>query len=141
MLESQNGADIGAADALSHVHLPNHGTVHSLLEGTIIGVVGHGEAEVSEELLGEHECLGNEAQVQAARMVPIHIMDWGEAQEADPMLATCRRWLHTHRDTLLQKRDSLLMKYLGNSMDMEVGLFHIHSSLVMSKGCYTSAPH
>ena len=53
------------------------------------------EAEASEELLCEHEHLGNEAWVQAARMAPMHIVDWGEAQEVDPMLAAYRRWLCT----------------------------------------------
>ena len=56
----------------------NHKTVQSLLEDAIVGAVDRGEAKASEELLGECECLGNEAWVQAARMAPMHIMDWGE---------------------------------------------------------------
>ena len=112
MLEYQKGADNRVADALSHVPIcHNHETVQSLLEGTIMGAMDRGEAEVSEELEGEHEHFGNEAWVQAARLVPIHIMDWGEAQEVDPLLATCRRWLCTHKDTPLLKRDALLRKY------------------------------
>ena len=104
-LEYQNGVNNGMADALSYVPIcHNHKTVRSLLEGTIVGTVERGEAEASEELLCEHEHLGNEAWVQAARMVPIHMVDWGEAQEVDPMLAACRRWLCTCKDTPFVKR-------------------------------------
>ena len=65
----------------------------------------------------------------------MHIVDWGEAQEADPILATCRRWLCTHKDTSFQKWDTLLRKYLGENANTEEGytLFHMHNSLVMSK--------
>ena len=84
-----------------------------------MGALDRGEAEASEELLGEHECLGNEACVQAARMAPMHIVDWGEAQEVDPMLATCRRSLHTCKDTPFPKRDTLLRKYLGDNANTE----------------------
>ena len=88
-LEYQKGADNEAADALE-------------------GTMDRGEAVASEELLCEHEHLGNEVQVQLARMAPLHKVDWGEAQKADPMLATCRRWLCTHKDTPFLKRDVLL---------------------------------
>ena len=136
-LEYQKGADNGAADALSHVPIcHNHEMVWSLLEGAIVGAIDRGEAEASEELLGEHEYLGNEAWVQAMRMVPMHIVNWGEVQEADPLLATCRRWLCTHRDTPFQKQDALLRKYLGDNANTEEGctLFSMRNSLVMSKG-------
>ena len=60
-LEYQKGADNGAADALSHVTICHYcKTVQSLLEGAIMGAVDCGEAEVSEELLSEHEHLSNE---------------------------------------------------------------------------------
>ena len=103
-LEYQKGADNGAADALSWV-LIHHDckTVQSLLEGAIVRATDRGEAEASEELLCEHVCLENEACVQAAKSAPRHIVDWGEAQEADTVLATCRRQLHTHKDTPFQK--------------------------------------
>ena len=66
MLEYQKGADNGAADALSCIPIcHNHATVWSLLEGAIMAAMDRGEAEVSEELLDEHECLGNEARVHA----------------------------------------------------------------------------
>ena len=34
-------------------------------------------------------CLENEAQVQAAKLAPMHIVDRGEAQEVDAVLAAC----------------------------------------------------
>ena len=84
-LEYQKGADNGGADTMSHVPIcHNQEMVQSLLEGTIVGAIDRGEAEVSEGLLGKHECLGNKAWVQAMRMAPMHIVNWAEAQEADP---------------------------------------------------------
>ena len=65
--------------------------------------------------------LGDEAQVKAASLAPTHIVDWGEAQEADLMLATCQKWLHSHKDTPFLKRDELLRVYLGNNTDTEEG--------------------
>ena len=59
-------------------------------------------------------CLKNGACVQAVKLAPMHMVDWGEAQEVDAVLAACRRWLHTHKNTLPQKRDALLRKYLGS---------------------------
>ena len=66
----------------------------------------------------------------------MHIVDWEEAQEADAVLAVCRRWLHTCKDTLFPKRDALLKKYFGDNTDPEEGraLFHVCNSLVLSKG-------
>ena len=135
--EYQKGADNGVADALSRVPIcHNHKVVWSLLEGAIVGVVDREEAEVSKELLIEHEHLGNEAWVQATRMAPMHIVDLGEAQEADPMLATCSRWLYTCKYTPFLKWDTVLRKYLGDNVNMEEvrALFHVLNSLVMSKG-------
>ena len=107
-LEYQKGADNGAADALSRVPIRHdHKTVQSLLEGTIMGAAVRGEAEASKELLCEHVCLENEAHVQTAKLAPMHRVDWGEAQEADAVLAACRRWLHTQKDTPFPKRDAL----------------------------------
>ena len=80
--------------------------------------------------------LKNEAWVQAAKLEPMHVVDWGVAQEANAVLAACRRWLCTHKYILPQKRDVLLKKYLGSQADMVEGctLFHMHHSLVLSKG-------
>ena len=66
----------------------------------------------------------------------MHIVDWGEAQESDAVLAACRRWLHTCKDFPFPKRDALLKKYLGDNVDTEEGctLFHACHSLVLSKG-------
>ena len=109
-----------------------------------MGATDREEAEASEELLCEHVCLENEAHVQAAKLAPMHVVDWGEAQKADTVLAACRRWLHTHRDTPFLKRDALLKKYLGDNADTEEGhaLFHTCNSLVLSKGllCVSTTP-
>ena len=66
----------------------------------------------------------------------MHIVDWGETQEADAVLAACCQWLNTHKDTLLPKRDALLKQYLGCHVEMEEGcaLFHVWNSLVLKKG-------
>ena len=136
-LEYQKGADNGAANTLSQglIH-HDHEMVWSLLEGTIVGGVDQGKAEANEELLCKHVHLQNEAHVQVAKLAPMHMMDWGEAQEVDAMLAACRKWLQTHKDTPPQKRDALLKKYLGSQVDMEEGhtLFNMCKSLVLSKG-------
>ena len=137
MLEDQKGADNKAVDALSWIPIcHNCKMVQSMLEGAIMGATERGEAEASEELLCEHMCLENEACVQAAKLAPMHIVDWGEAQEAEAVLATCRRWLCTHKDTPFPKRDALFNKYLGDNVDAEEGcaLFHVCNSLVLSKG-------
>ena len=66
----------------------------------------------------------------------MHIVDWGETQEADAVLATCQTWLRAHRDTPSQKKDALWKKYFSSQADMEEGctLFHMCNSLVLSKG-------
>ena len=74
----------------------------------MVGAIGRGEAEGSKELRCEHEHLGKEAEVKAARLAPMHIVDLGEAQEADLLLAACRKWLRMHKDTPLPKQDALL---------------------------------
>ena len=66
-------------------------------------------------------CLENEAHVQAAKLAPMHAVDWGEAQEVDAVLVACRRWLYTCKDTPFPKRDMLLKKYLGDNADTEEG--------------------
>ena len=75
-LEYQKGADNGAADTLSCIPIHHDcETIWSLLEGTIMGAMDCRDGEVSEELLGKHEHLSNEVQVQAARMAPMHTVD------------------------------------------------------------------
>ena len=102
----------------------------------MMGATDRGEAEAIKELLCEHVYLENEAHVQAAKLAPMHIVDWREAQEADAVLATYRRWLCTHKDTPFPKRDALLKKYFSDNTDTEQGcaLFHVHNSLVLSRG-------
>ena len=98
-LEYQKGADNGIADALSWVPISHSWeTIQSLLEGEIVGMANQGEVRVSEELLEEHECLSQEVRVQVAKLAPMHIVDWEEAQEADATLATCHKWLHLRKD-------------------------------------------
>ena len=88
-LEYQKGTDNSAADALSWVPIShNRETVQSLLERAIVRTANRGEAKASEELLEEHEHLSQEARVQVAKLEPMHIIDWEEAQEADAALAT-----------------------------------------------------
>ena len=137
MLEYQKGVDNGAADALSWVPIcHNQETIKLLLEGAVMGTANCGKAEASEALLSEHEQLGREAQIQAVRLALMHMVNWSEAQEADPILATCRKWMHTRKDTPLHKRDALLRKYLNDAVEMDYGcmLFCMQNSLVMSKG-------
>ena len=134
-LEYQKGADNGTADAgkpISH----SQETIQSLLEGVIVGVANQGEVRASEELLEEHECLSQEVRVQVAKLAPMHIIDWAEAQETDTTLATCRKWLHLRKDTPLPKRDALLKKCLGMDAETEQGrmLFCICNSLILNKG-------
>ena len=136
-LEYQKGADNGVADALSWVPIHhNHAMVRSLMEGAIVGATDRDKAEANEELLCEHVHLENEGWLQAAKLAPMHMVDWGEAQEADTVLAACGKWLQTHKDTPPQKRDALLKKYLGSQADTEEGcaLFCMCNSVVLSKG-------
>ena len=136
-LEYQKGTDNGAVDALSRVPISHsQETIQSLLEGVIVGVADRGEAKASEELLKEHEHLSQEARVQAAKLEPIHIVDWEEAQEADATLARCCKWLCLRKDTLLPQQDVFLRECLGAEAEMEQGkmFFHILNSLILSKG-------
>ena len=111
-------------------------TIQSLLEGATVGAANQSEAKASEELLKEHEHLSQEARVQAAKLEPMHILDWEEAQEADAALAACRKWLHLRKDTLLPQRDTFLKECLRAEAEMERGkmFFHIHNSLILNKG-------
>ena len=144
-LEYQKGADNGATDALSQVPISHsRETIQSLLEGMIVRVADRGKAKASEELLEEHEHLSQEARVQAAKLEPMHIVDWGEAQEADVTLAVCRKWLHLRKDMPLPWWDTLLKECLGAEAETEQGkmFFHICNSLVLSKGLmYVSTTH
>ena len=131
-LKYQKGANNGATDALSWVPIIHSWeTIQSLLEGVIVGVANRGEAKASEELLEEHERLSQEARVQAAKLEPMHIVDWGETQEADASIAACCKWLRLRKDTPLPWWDTL-----GVGAETEQGkmFFHICNSLILSKG-------
>ena len=136
-LEYQKGTDNGAADVLSWVPI-NHSqeTVQSLLEGAIVGAANQSEAKASKELLEEHEHLSQEARVQVAKLGPMHIVDWEEAQEANAALATCGKWLHLRKDTPLPWWDTFLKECLGTEAETEQGkmFFCICNSLVLNKG-------
>ena len=54
----------------------DHMTVRSLLEGAVIGPVDPGKVEANESLLCEHVHLADEARVQAAKLAPMHVVDW-----------------------------------------------------------------
>ena len=136
-LEYQKGTNNGAVDALSWVPISHSWeTVQSLVEGVIVGVANRGEAKASEELLKEHERLSQEARVQAAKLEPMHIVDWEEAQEADAALATCHKWLHLRKDMPLPWWDTFLKECLEAEAETEQGkmFFYIHNTLILNKG-------
>ena len=136
-LEYQKGTDNGAVDALSWVPISHsQQTIQSLLEEVIIRAANRGEAKANEELLEEHERLSREARVQAAKLEPMHIVDWEQAQEADVALAGCCKWLCLRKGMLPPRQDTLLKECLGAEAETEQGkmFFHIHNSLVLNKG-------
>ena len=136
-LEYQKGTDNGVADVLSQVPISHSWeAVQSLLEGAIVGATSWSEAKASEELLEEHEHLSQEARVQATKLEPMHIVDWGEAQEADAALATCHKWLCLRKDMLLPWWDTFLKECLRVEAETEQGkmFFRIHNSLILNKG-------
>ena len=116
-LEYQKGTDNSAVDALSRVPISHsRETVQSLLEGAIVGAADRGEAKASEELLKEHERLSQEARVKAAKLEPMHIVDWEEAQEAETALAVCHKWLHLRKDMPLPWQDTFLKDRTGQDV-------------------------
>ena len=136
-LEYQKGADNRAADALSRVPIScSWQIIKSLLEGVIIRAVDRGEAEANEELLEEHKHLSQEARVQAAKLEPMHIVDWEQAQEVDVALAGCCKWLCLRKGMPPPRRDTLLKECLGAEAKTKQGkvFFHIHNSLVLNRG-------
>ena len=119
-LEYQKGSENRAADALSHVPIRHdHRTVKSLMEGAVMGASSRWEAQVSDTLRKEHEWLGEEACLQAAKLAPLHVVDWVESQDSDPMLAACKKWLRMRREIPSPKRETLLRELLGWHMEGE----------------------
>ena len=136
-LEYQKGANNGAVDALSQVPISHsQQIIQSLLEGVIIGMADRGEAKANKELLEEHEHLSWEARVQAAKLEPMYIVDWEQAQEADVALARCHKWLCLRKGMPPPQQETLLKECLGTEAETEQGkmFFRIHNSLVLNKG-------
>ena len=93
-LEYQKGWENGVADALSCVPIRHdHRTVKSLMEGAVMGASSRCEAQASDALRKEHEWLGEEACLQAMKLAPMHVVDWAESQDSNPLLAACKKWL------------------------------------------------
>ena len=132
-LEYQKGLENGAADALSRVPIRHdHRTVRSLMEGAVMGTLSRCEAQVSDALRKEHKLLRKEAHLQATKLAPMHMVDWVESQDSDPMLATCKKWLRMHKEILSPKRDILLHELLGRHMEGEGHtLFRVRNSLIL----------
>ena len=64
----------------------------------------------------------------------MHMVDWAESQDSDPMLATCKKWLRTRREIPSPKRDTLLRELLGWHMEGEgCALFRVRNSLILDK--------
>ena len=95
-----------------------------------------GEAEANEGLLEEHERLSREARVQVAKLEPMHIVDWEQAQEVDVALAGCHKWLCLRKGMPPPRQDTLLKECLGMEAKMEQGkmFFRICNSLILNKG-------
>ena len=134
-LEYQKGLENGAADALSCIPIRHdHRTVKSLMEGTVMGASSRCEAQASDALRKEHERLGEEACLEAVKLAPMHMVDWAESQDSDPMLAMCKKWLRTHKEIPSPKRDTLLHELLGQHMEGEGHmLFRVRNSLILNK--------
>ena len=101
-----------------------------------MGASNRGEAEANEGLLEEHECLSQEARVQAAKLELMHIVDWEQAQEVDVTLVACHKWLCLRKGMPPSRQDTLLKECLGAEAETEQGkmFFCIHNSLVLNKG-------
>ena len=104
------------------------------MEGAVMGTSSRCEAQVSDALRKEHEWLGEEACFQAMKLAPMHMVDWAESQESDPMLATCKKWLRTHKEIPSPKRDTLLHELLGQHIEGEgCVLFRVRNGLILNK--------
>ena len=135
-LEYQKGADNSATDVLSRVPISHSRETIQVIIGANIWAANQAEVRAREELLEEHECLSQEVRVQAAKLAPMCIIDWKEAQEADTALAACCKWLCLRKDMPLSRRDAFPKECLGVEVGTEQGkmFFHIHNSLVLNKG-------
>ena len=118
-LEYQKGSENRVADALNHAPIRHdHRTMKSLMEGAVMGTLSRCEAQASDALRKEHEWFGEEACLQATKLAPMHVMDWTESQDSDPMLVTCKKWLRMHEEIPSPKRDTLLHELLRWHMEV-----------------------
>ena len=134
-LEYQKGLENGVADALNHIPIQHdHRTMKSLMEGAVMGTSSRCEAQVSDALRKEHEWLGEEAHLQAEKVAPMHVVNWAQSQDSDPMLATCKKWLRTCKEIPSPKRDTLLHELLERHMEGEGPvLLRVQNSLILNK--------
>ena len=99
-----------------------------------MGTLSRCEAQMSDALRKEHERLRKEACLQATKLAPMHVVDWVELQDSDPMLAACKKWLKTRKEIPSPKRDTLLHELLGRHMEGEgCVLFRVRNSLILNK--------
>ena len=99
-----------------------------------MGTSSRCEAQASDTLRKEHKWLREEACLQAAKLAPMHMVDWAESQDSHPMLTTCKKWLRMHKKILSPKRDTLLHELLGWHMEGEGRvLFRVQNSLILNK--------
>ena len=134
-LEYQKGLENGAADALNCISIQyDHRTVKSLMEGAVMGTLSRCEAQASDALRKEHKWLREEARLQATNLAPMHVVDWAESQDSDPLLATCKKWLRMCREIPSPKRDTLLCELLGQHMEGKGrALLRVQNSLILDK--------
>ena len=99
-----------------------------------MGASSRCEAQASDALRKEHEWLGEEACLLATKLAPMHVVDWAESQDSDPMLATCKKWLRMHKEIPSPKRDTLICELLEQHMEgEECMLFRVPNSLILNK--------
>ena len=68
------------------------------------------------------------------KLAPMHVVDWAESQDSDPMLAACKKWLRMCKEIPSPKRDTLLCELLGWHMEGEGRvLFRVQNSLILNK--------
>ena len=134
-LKYQKGLENRAANTLNCVPIRHdHRTMKSLMEGAVMGAPSRCEAQVSDALRKEHKWLGKEACLHARNLAPMHVVDWAELQDSDPMLAVCKKWLRMHREVPSPKRDTLLHELLGWHLEGEGRMFfRVRNSLILDK--------
>ena len=51
----------------------------------------------------------------------MHVTDWEVAQNEDPILAACLKWVRDKKNADQQGRDELLKRYMGDQANTEEG--------------------